>query len=271
MASSDFTVNGSSLPAAISTTWGATVTCSLVSTQRVNSVAWSVLGKSRSTLTTPTLVSSGSPSGAIMTFTFPSAGAYGAYGGSLLIQCVVTYSVAGKARTHTTRAMIGVPIPGTALVPGAIGETTERGTYGWLDLLNNQLAALSGLVVAGTSSDVAITGGGGATTLYDYPLAPVAAEDQTIEVDLRIEVWQASNNDATATIHTTAYVLVKTAGSTILNAPDTEQTVLGTLTAGVSVAFSITANTTLRTSCTSTVTNMKASVSVAHLAARTRS
>jgi hypothetical protein len=173
MASSEFTVNGSSLPAAISTTWGATVTCSLVSTQRVNSVAWSVLGKSRSTLTTPTLVSSGSPSGAIMTFTFPSAGAYGAYGGSLLIQCVVTYSVAGKARTHTTRAMIGVPIPGTALVPGAIGETTERGTYGWLDLLNNQLAALSGLVVAGTSSDVAITGGGGATTLYDYPVAPV--------------------------------------------------------------------------------------------------
>jgi len=267
MASSDFTVNGSSLPQAISAAWGATITCALVSTQGVNTVAWSVLGKSRSTLSTLTLTPSGSPSGSTMTFDLPDADSEVAAGAAYLIQCTISYSVAGKPRTHTTRAVIGVETNGR--VPAALGETTERGTYGWLELLNYAIS--TGYMIDDTSADVAVTGGAGATTLHDYELADVATDGQTIEVDIRIETWEGADNTNVATIHATAYILVDSGGSTILNSPSTEQTVLGTLEAGVSFAWAITANTILRTTCTSTVTDMRCSVKAAHLPARTRS
>jgi hypothetical protein len=71
-----------------------------------------------------------------MTFSIPAEDAEGAVGASYLIECSVTYTVGSRTETAATTAVIGV-VMDSGVVPGCLGETTERGVYGWLQLLNS--------------------------------------------------------------------------------------------------------------------------------------
>ena len=55
MASSVFTVNGTTAPAEVQTTWGGTVNLALVSTAGVTTISWSIESTSSAVITKPTI------------------------------------------------------------------------------------------------------------------------------------------------------------------------------------------------------------------------
>lgn len=125
-------VNAASVTGAVSVTAGSTVTLTLASTYGVRSVAYSIVGSDDATVAYPTITPGSSFSA---TFVMPTG-----YGQGYLVQTVINGGVDDLGRStlgYTHRYIIGVPING--VVPAVLGETTERGTDGWLPVLNETI------------------------------------------------------------------------------------------------------------------------------------
>src|SRR5574343_442869 len=163
MASSVFTVNGTTAPCEVLTTWGGTVNLALVSTAGVTTISWSVESTSSAVITSPTITPAGSPSGATASFTFVdlSASVNGWRGGSVVVKCTIN---AGTSTESTTRAVVGVG----RFLPGCPGEEYARSaTYGWGGALNLAVAQMQPIAwKTGT-----LTAGAGATNVLTVPFA----------------------------------------------------------------------------------------------------
>lgn len=125
-------VNAASVTGAVSVTAGSTVSLTLASTFGVRSVEYSIVGSDDATVAYPT-VTPGSNFSA--TFAMPTG-----YGQGYLVQTVINggRDELGRAAVgYTHRFIVGVAMNGT--VPAVLGETTERGTDGWLPVLNEAL------------------------------------------------------------------------------------------------------------------------------------
>lgn len=146
MASADFTIDGNSLPGAVSTTYGATVDLALVSTSGVRTIAWSIVGVSASGTAEPTITPAGAPSGATASFAMPSDPG-GGLGRSFLVECRINGGVDSEGTTqaaYTVRGIVGAPND-AGLIPVPVGEYLERdATQGWTDIFNAALAASGG-------------------------------------------------------------------------------------------------------------------------------
>lgn len=171
MASANFTINGSSLPGAVTVLYGATVSLALVSASGVRSIAWSIVGVSKSGQASPAITPAGSPSGATATFTMP-ADPGGGLGRSFLVQCVVNGGVDDEGTVqsaYTVRGIVGAEND-AGVLPLVAGEYLERdAVQGWTDIVNQGLNASGGggsLTAPSNPADdgkVAIASGGDLT------------------------------------------------------------------------------------------------------------
>lgn len=176
--SAEFTVNGSTYTTAVAVAAGSTVTLALVSTYGVQSVQWSVVGNHSEAASNPVITPAGSPSGITATFTMPAGSDQG-----YLVQCRINGGIDRLRRTvpgYYFRAIIGV----SALynVPPVLGEKTERGPYGTLELLGNSVtfadsvldvtrAPFSAVGDGTTDDSAAITAAQTAANAVDSPIA----------------------------------------------------------------------------------------------------
>jgi hypothetical protein len=146
MANANFTVNGDAVPPQYSADYSDPITLALVSTSGVRTVAWSIIGISRSGLTLPTITPGGSPSGTTATFTV-GTNPGGTLGISYLLQCQVnggTDDEGTEDSSLTKTALVGVE-NSVGIVPSAFGETFERDTeLGYIDAFNQALNASGG-------------------------------------------------------------------------------------------------------------------------------
>lgn len=133
--SAAFTIEGTAVPAAVEVAYGDTVNLALTSTSGVDSVAFSIVGVSKTDLTIPTLTESGSPVGAAASFTM-TADPNDVLGRAFLIKCRVTNT---QNEYDERYGVVGVP--GQAgLVPFCAGEEFARhASYGYIDELNAAL------------------------------------------------------------------------------------------------------------------------------------
>lgn len=165
--SAAFTVNAVANPAAHAVAYGATVACTLTSLTGVNSVTWEILAVSHSSMTAPTIVTSGAL-GSTATYTQVADPGDGG-GRSLLIRCTARDSVGNIVRQS---AVIGsaATLP---IVPFVPGETTERSsTQGWAGL--NSLLVGTG-VNAANLTDAIQTINVGTAGHYTLPAATLTA------------------------------------------------------------------------------------------------
>ena len=142
MASSLFTVDGSSTQAEHVTTYGGTVSLSLVSVTGVFSCVYSAVGGSHNPQTFPTFTYGTTVGNA--TFTFQSDPSDG-QGRAILVECLVNggFDANGKPDSSLrTRRLIGVN-NGLDFLPLCANETTERDpVVGWLKAFNSMVAVL---------------------------------------------------------------------------------------------------------------------------------
>lgn len=143
MASAAFSVNGADSPVAV--VGGSVVNLTLKSVSGVGSVEWSILGGSDSTQTKPVITPSGSPPGAVASFTMNSP--TGTLGVSWVVQCRINGGRdANKAPVaeYTQTALVGV-LNGKSILPFAAFESFERNqTTGIADDLNQALSESGG-------------------------------------------------------------------------------------------------------------------------------
>jgi hypothetical protein len=136
------TVNGSAVSGAIAVAASSTVTLALASTFGVRSVSYTIVGNHESAATNPTITS-----GSDFTATFPMpAGTGQAY----LIETKINggRDELGRADSaYTFRFVVGVNTA-SGIVPGALGEKTERGTYGWLSILNTLAGEIGSVIIS---------------------------------------------------------------------------------------------------------------------------
>jgi hypothetical protein len=142
MASSIFTVGGSSEQIAHVVAYGATVSLALVSATGVYSCAYSFVGSSYYPATYPTITYGTSMGDA--SFTFQSDPGGGA-GRSLILECLINggYDSNGKIDSSLrTRRLVGAAND-LSFLPIAAGETTERDVnLGWLKAFNDLVAIM---------------------------------------------------------------------------------------------------------------------------------
>lgn len=142
MASSLFTVDGSSTQAEHTTTYGGTVSLALVSVTGVFSCVYSVVGGSHNPQAFPTFTYGATVGNA--TFTFQSDPG-GGQGRAVLVECLVNggFDANGKLDSSLrTRRLIGVN-NGIGFLPLCANETTERDpVVGWLKAFNAMVAVL---------------------------------------------------------------------------------------------------------------------------------
>lgn len=152
MPSASFSINGTTVPAAVSVAYGGAVTLALLSTTGVATISWRLAGSSASTLTNPTITPAGSPSGATATCTHV-ADPGGGVGASFLVECTV---MGTDGETYLAYGIFGTA-NAVGNIPFASGEQYARhATHGYLDLLNR--IALSPLSGGSITGDLAVSG-----------------------------------------------------------------------------------------------------------------
>ncbi len=138
--SSLFSVNGSTVVQAHAVNYGAVVTFAIQSLTGVSSIAWEIVGTSKSDQAALAITPSGTPSGATATVTMPSDPGDGlgrAFGIKLTVANSVgeassTYRIFGKANS-------------AGIIPAVAGEELWRdSTHGYTDIFNQALNAIGG-------------------------------------------------------------------------------------------------------------------------------
>lgn len=173
--SAEFTVEGSSSVTAHQVAFGATVDLALLSFDDVSTIAWSIAGTSHSSMTTPTITSAGSPTGATASFAMP-ADPGDNQGRSVLVKCLVTDS---RGQTATAYRVVGA-VNGAGRVPFATGEENYRNaTHGWTDDINAAFAL----------NDVSIP------LTIDHNSSFVVGTIQAGGTDAEIVRWGVNGND----------------------------------------------------------------------------
>jgi len=144
-----FTINSTQAPAAVATTYGATVSLALVSTTGVNTIQWSLPGASRS-LTTPTIAVSGTPAGATASFAMVADDG-SERGAAFVVKCQITDA---NGISYTAYGIVGV-VDGTGTVPFVLGEELARdAVFGWCPTLNQKLLSFySSIPIPPTGSE----------------------------------------------------------------------------------------------------------------------
>jgi len=137
MASAAFTINSTAVPCAKAVTYGGAVALALSSTVGVRSIAWSIAGNSKSTLTNPTITPAGSPSGATATCTHVADPGDGG-GAAFLVRCDVTDD---SGNVLTQYGVFGTAA-NSGIIPACAGEQMARdATYGWLTCINTPVTS----------------------------------------------------------------------------------------------------------------------------------
>lgn len=159
-----FSVNGSTTVQAHPANYDATVTFVIQSLTGIETIAWSVVGTSKSDQAALAVSLSGTPSGATATVTMPSDPGDG-LGRAFMMKLRVTgegtsavhYAIFGKANS-------------AGIIPAVVGEENVRNaTHGWTDIFNQALNAIGG--AAGSSGQLlynnagAIDGASGITVV----------------------------------------------------------------------------------------------------------
>jgi hypothetical protein len=142
-----FSVNGSTTVQAHPANYDATVTFVIQSLTGIETIAWSVVGTSKSDQAALAVSLSGTPSGATATVTMPSDPGDG-LGRAFMMKLRVTgegtsavhYAIFGKANS-------------AGIIPAVVGEENVRNaTHGWTDIFNQALNAIGG--AAGSSGQL---------------------------------------------------------------------------------------------------------------------
>lgn len=182
-------VNAASVTGAVAVAASSAVNLTLASTFGVRSVTYTIVGNHASTASNPTITPG---AGFSASFTMP-AGAGQAY----LIETVINggFDDNGSAAAgYRHRYVIGVNEVDS--VPGALGEKTERGTHGWLKLLNTALASRASVTTnaqTGTSYTITASDAGKLVTLTNASaIALTLPEDATeaLPVNFACNVYQ---------------------------------------------------------------------------------
>lgn len=148
MASSDFTIEGTAVPAEVETTQGATINLALVSTSGVKTITWSIQSSSDDDVAVPTITPAGIPLGATATYTFPSEPVF-----AHRIRCVTN---AGMADESTSEGIVGTP-SAAGLIPLTVDEELSRdATMGWTRLINNLIVAVGGGSLTADTGDTEV-------------------------------------------------------------------------------------------------------------------
>ena len=143
--SAAFTVNGVANPAAHSAAYGSTVTLAITSLTGVDSVAFSIVGVSKSTQSVPALTNSGIPLGSTATFALPADPGDG-LGRSFRVKCLVTNNASGEQAV--SYGVVGA-VNANGTLPIAFGEELDRNaSYGWIDAVNSGGRSLAGETTA---------------------------------------------------------------------------------------------------------------------------
>lgn len=143
------TVNSASVSGAVAVSASSTVNLALASNAGVRSVSYTIVGNHSSSASNPTITAGADHAAS---FTMP-AGIDQAY----LIETVVNNGLDTSGRAvagYKFRFIVGVAGL-SGLVPGALGEKTERGTYGHLPLINQALTGST----PGAPQTITISGG----------------------------------------------------------------------------------------------------------------
>lgn len=145
MTSASFSIEGTTVPAAVAVAYGATVDFVLLSTVGAKSIAWTIAGSSDSSYTNPTITPAGVPSGA--TASCPQIADPGTgLGASFLVKCVVTDS---NNVTYTQYGVFGTA-NAAGRIPITCGEMLARdATHGWTEAINTAIGSLR-VFAAGT-------------------------------------------------------------------------------------------------------------------------
>lgn len=139
MTSAAFTINGTAVPSAVATTYGATVSLAVSSLVGVKTITWSIWAASEPGTAIPTITAAGVPSGATATFAMPADPGTG-YGCAFGVLCTVLGS---DGVTYFAKGIVGVPANLVGMVPFVPSEMTARhATHGWVQDLNHALSAL---------------------------------------------------------------------------------------------------------------------------------
>lgn len=148
MTSAAFSIDSTTCPAAVSTTYGATVTLQVLDMSNLNNATFSVAadgtGMSQNLTVAPT-ITHGTRGSA--TFTFPSDPGDNR-GASVGIMC---RGVDANGTQHLAYGLVGVVNPRTGLLPPAANERLWRhATDGWLEVIDEAASLAFGGVRLGT-------------------------------------------------------------------------------------------------------------------------
>jgi hypothetical protein len=147
--SASFTIDGTTVPAAVSTEYGSTVSLVLLDASGASAIDWTIVGSSGQSLVTPTITRAGTPLGKTATFTLPAT-EQGDAGVAYGIKCTVT-GVGGESAV--AYGVVGVP-NAAGLVPLVSGERSWRNaTHGWGLTLNGALIGAPVATYLGTTAD----------------------------------------------------------------------------------------------------------------------
>ena len=167
--SSAFTINGALPTDAVAVAAGSTVSLALLSTTGAAGIQWSIVGNDRRVRVSPTVVSAGSPFGAIASFVMPTDAGDG-LGQAYRLRCTISD---GKSppQTVTSEAIIGVANP-MGVVPLTQGEELARhAVYGWTETINLALAtAIASNYAASAGSIPAVAAAPGWNVIGTFPV-----------------------------------------------------------------------------------------------------
>lgn len=231
-ASSNFTINAVSLPAAVTVAHAATATFALVSSAKVASCSWEIVGKSRAALTYPTITTTGSPAVSASLIMPVSEGIR--YGASFRMKCTVTDA---NGESESTYAVFGAEgLDGQ--VPPCAGEETDRSTVGWGEALHTsaQLALLNFTDIGGVAQSLA--GGASLAVIGSYS-APVGSTlNWSARIRVNVKIWEIADKSVQGSADFIADA--RTTGSALQLSTVTET--LGRLPAGSDAEIGVSSN-----------------------------
>ncbi len=178
MASAAFSINTTTVPAAVSVAYGGAVALALLSTTGVATVSWRIAGSSKSTYTNPTITAAGVPSGATASCTHIADPGTG-LGASFLVECTVTDS---NGATYVQTGVFGTANT-AGKIPIASNEMAGRSaTHGWVESLNQAMAAPQIILTGTVTHDF----GSIASDSYDTTLTTIGTG--LLATD-KVDVW----------------------------------------------------------------------------------
>lgn len=157
--SAAFTINATSVPAAVSVAYGGGVTLALSSITGVESVQFSIVGTSGTGVSAVALTPAGTPTGSQATATMPADPGDG-LGRAYLVRCLVS----NQYESAEAYGIFGATNE-AGIVPLTFGEELARhATGGWIDVIN-QIAKVANdrialLTKSGTSFTFALADAG---------------------------------------------------------------------------------------------------------------